>query len=29
VFLAAPKCLELLDNSKLQINRDFVEKDFS
>jgi len=29
VFLAVPKCLELLDNSKLQINRDFVEKDFS
>jgi len=27
--LAVPKCLELLDNSKLQINRDFVEKDFS
>jgi molybdopterin adenylyltransferase len=29
VFLAVPKCLELLDNSNIQIDLDFVEKDFS
>ncbi|CAC9957393.1 Molybdopterin adenylyltransferase (EC 2.7.7.75), partial [uncultured Gammaproteobacteria bacterium] len=26
---AVPKCLELLDNSNIQIDLDFVEKDFS
>ena len=29
VFLAVPKCLELLDNSNIQIDLDFVEQDFS
>lgn len=29
VFLAVPKCLELLDDSNIQIDLDFVEQDFS
>jgi molybdopterin adenylyltransferase len=29
VFLAVPKCLELLDSSNIQIDLDFVEQDFS
>jgi molybdopterin adenylyltransferase len=28
VFLAVPKCLELLDNSIMQIDKDFVKQDF-
>ncbi len=28
VFLAVPKCLELLDDSNIQIDLDFVEQDF-
>ncbi|HIB97075.1 MAG TPA: molybdopterin adenylyltransferase [Candidatus Thioglobus sp.] len=28
VFLAVPKCLELLDNSNIQIDLDFVEQEF-
>lgn len=28
VFLAVPKCLELLDGSNIQIDLDFVEQDF-
>lgn len=28
VFLAVPKCLELLDGSNIQINLDFVEQEF-
>ncbi len=28
VFLAVPKCLELLDNSNIQIDLDFVEQQF-
>ncbi|CAB5496441.1 Molybdopterin biosynthesis molybdochelatase MogA [Bathymodiolus thermophilus thioautotrophic gill symbiont] len=28
IFLAVPKCLELLDNSNIQIDLDFVEKNF-
>lgn len=27
IFLAVPKCLELLDNSNIQIDLDFIEKD--
>jgi len=29
VFLAVPKCLELLDHSNIQIDLDFIEQDFS
>jgi molybdopterin adenylyltransferase len=29
VFLAVPKCLELLDDSNIQIDLNFVEQDFS
>lgn len=29
VFLAVPKCLELLNNSNIQIDLDFVEQDFA
>lgn len=29
VFLAVPKCLELLDNANIQIDLDFIEQDFS
>ncbi|MCS5591718.1 MAG: molybdopterin adenylyltransferase [Gammaproteobacteria bacterium] len=28
VFLAVPKCLELLDDSTIQIDKDFVKQDF-
>ena len=28
VFLAVPKCLELLDNSIMKIDKDFVKQDF-
>ena len=28
VFLAVPKCLELLDNSNIQVDLDFIEQEF-
>jgi len=28
IFLAVPKCLELLDKSNIQIDLDFVEQEF-
>jgi molybdopterin adenylyltransferase len=29
IFLAVPKCLELLDGSNIQIDLDFIEQTFS